>query len=159
MFCGTAGRRVAAGRSLVSGGCGGSMDKVIAIFVAVLFAYFVSLWFGLVIWTFNDIRSRSQNIITQLVSTMLVLAFFVFGLLLYYMVRPSLTLAQAYERSLEEETLLQEIEARHLCPTCNSRVEDDFMICPTCLTKLRRQCHFCTKLLAPEWTICPYCGR
>src|SRR5439155_24110877 len=69
------------------------------------------------------------------------------------------TLVEAYEHSLEEETLLQEIENRHLCPTCNERVQDDFQVCPSCLTKLRRQCHFCNHLLAPEWSLCPYCGR
>ena len=53
----------------------------------------------------------------------------------------------------------QEIENRHLCPTCNERVQDDFQVCPSCLTKLRRQCHFCNHLLAPEWSLCPYCGR
>jgi RNA polymerase subunit RPABC4/transcription elongation factor Spt4 len=38
-------------------------------------------------------------------------------------------------------------------------VQDDFQVCPSCLTKLRRQCHFCNHLLAPEWSLCPYCGR
>jgi RNA polymerase subunit RPABC4/transcription elongation factor Spt4 len=135
------------------------MDKIIAILLAVLFAYALSLWFSLVVWTFNDIRARSQNIITQLLATLLPLVFWVFGLLLYYMLRPSQTLVEAYEHSLEEETLLQEIEARHLCPNCSHRVEEDFQICPACLSKLRRQCHFCTRLLALDWTICPYCGR
>ena len=75
------------------------------------------------------------------------------------LLRPQQTLVEAYEHSLEEETLLQEIENRHLCPTCNERVQDDFQVCPSCLTKLRRQCHFCNHLLAPEWSLCPYCGR
>ncbi len=135
------------------------MDKIIAIVLAVLFAYLLSLWFSLVVWTLNDIRSRSQNVITHLLAAVLVLIFNVFGALLYLMLRPSQTLVEAYEKSLEEETLLQEIEARHLCPNCNHRVEEDYQICPNCLTKLRRQCHFCTKLLALDWTICPYCGR
>jgi len=94
-----------------------------------------------------------------LLATLLVLGTGPFGLLLYYMLRPQQTLVEAYEHSLEEETLLQEIENRHLCPNCNERVQDDFLVCPNCLTKLRRQCHFCSHLLAPEWSLCPYCGR
>ncbi len=135
------------------------MRTVVTVLLSGLFAYGLALWFSLVIWTFNDVRARSQNIVTQLVGTTIVLMFNVFGLLLYYIIRPKQTLAEAYEKSLEEETLLQEIENRHLCPTCSQRIEDDYMICPTCFTKLRNQCHFCSHLLAPEWSLCPFCGR
>jgi RNA polymerase subunit RPABC4/transcription elongation factor Spt4 len=135
------------------------MRTVVTILLSGLFAYGLALWFSLVIWTFNDVRARSQNIVTQLLGTTIVLMFNLFGLLLYYIIRPKQTLAEAYEKSLEEETLLQEIENRHLCPTCSQRIEDDYMICPTCFTKLRNQCHFCSHLLAPEWSLCPYCGR
>jgi RNA polymerase subunit RPABC4/transcription elongation factor Spt4 len=130
-----------------------------AILASMLVAYMAALWFALAMWTFNDVRARSQNIVTQLLATVLVLGAGPFGLLLYYILRPQQTLVEAYEHSLEEETLLQEIENRHLCPTCNERVQDDFQVCPSCLTKLRRQCHFCNHLLAPEWSLCPYCGR
>jgi RNA polymerase subunit RPABC4/transcription elongation factor Spt4 len=135
------------------------MQHTFAIIAAMLVAYLVALWFALAMWTFNDVRARSQNIVTQLLATVLVLGAGPFGLLLYYILRPQQTLVEAYEHSLEEETLLQEIENRHLCPTCNERVQDDFQVCPSCLTKLRRQCHFCNHLLAPEWSLCPYCGR
>jgi RNA polymerase subunit RPABC4/transcription elongation factor Spt4 len=135
------------------------MQHTFAIVASMLVAYMVALWFALAMWTFNDARARSQNIVTQLLATVLVLGAGPFGLLLYYILRPQQTLVEAYEHSLEEETLLQEIENRHLCPTCNERVQDDFQVCPSCLTKLRRQCHFCNHLLAPEWSLCPYCGR
>lgn len=140
-------------------GSGEIMRTVVTILFSGLFAYGLALWFSLVIWTFNDVRARSQNIVTQLLGTSIVLLFNVFGLLLYYIIRPKQTLAEAYEKSLEEETLLQEIENRHLCPNCNQRIQDDFLLCPSCFTKLRRQCHFCSHLLAPEWTLCPFCGR
>lgn len=130
-----------------------------AIIASAIVSYIAMMWAGLFFWTFNDIRTRSQNIVTQLLATLLVLGTGPFGLLLYFVLRPQQTLVEAYEHSLEEETLLQEIESRHLCPNCNERVQDDFLVCPSCLTKLRRQCHFCSHLLAPEWSLCPYCGR
>lgn len=136
-----------------------NMRVVVTILLSGLFAYLLALWFSLVVWTFNDIRSRSQNIVTQLLGTSIVLLFNLLGLLLYYIIRPRQTLAEAYEKSLEEETLLQEIETRHLCPNCSHRIQDDFMKCPVCFTTLRRQCHFCNHLLAPEWSLCPFCGR
>jgi hypothetical protein len=133
--------------------------QTFAIIVALIVSYGAMVWIGMVFWTFNDIRARSQNIVTQILATILVLFSGPLGLFLYYILRPHQTLVEAYEHSLEEETLLQEIENRHLCPTCNERIQDDFQVCPSCLTKLRRQCHFCSRLLAPEWSLCPYCGR
>jgi hypothetical protein len=133
--------------------------QTVAIIVALIVSYGAMVWIGMVFWTFNDIRARSQNIVTQILATILVLVSGPLGLFLFYILRPQQTLVEAYEHSLEEETLLQEIENRHLCPTCNERIQDDFQVCPSCLTKLRRQCHFCSRLLAPEWSLCPYCGR
>jgi RNA polymerase subunit RPABC4/transcription elongation factor Spt4 len=63
-----------------------------------------------------------------------------------------------YERSLEEEALLQGIEERLACPGCNRRIEEDFMICPTCHTRLKKECPNCGRLLHLRWNICPYCG-
>ena len=40
------------------------------------------------------------------------------GLLIYIFLRPRETLSEAYERSLEEEALLQEIEEKPVCPGC-----------------------------------------
>ena len=64
---------------------------------------------------------------------------------------------QAYERSLEEEALLQEIEERTICPNCRHRVEHDYRICPNCLNKLKDVCLNCEKLVELDWTVCPYC--
>ncbi len=85
--------------------------------------------------------------------------FNIFGLVLYMILRPRETLAEAYERSLEEETLLQEIEERQHCPNCRQRVQADFMVCPFCHTELKQRCPRCEKLLLPKWELCPYCGN
>ncbi|MGB0389432.1 MAG: zinc ribbon domain-containing protein, partial [Ardenticatenaceae bacterium] len=61
-------------------------------------------------------------------------------------------------RALEEEALLQDIEERHACPSCNYSVEDDFLLCPNCSTRLKNRCSNCEKLMKLEWNICPYCG-
>ncbi|HEX2185819.1 MAG TPA: zinc ribbon domain-containing protein, partial [Chloroflexota bacterium] len=73
--------------------------------------------------------------------------------------RPRETLAEAYERSLEEETLLQEIEERQSCPSCRQRVQPDFMFCPHCHTELKQRCSRCDRLLLLRWDLCPYCGN
>jgi RNA polymerase subunit RPABC4/transcription elongation factor Spt4 len=121
-------------------------------------AYLIATWFVLAIWTFRDIESRSKSVVTQVFSTLLVVLFWVPGLLLYWLLRPKETLDEAYQRSLEEEYLLQDLEEMPLCPTCNHLVQDEWQICPHCATQLREPCSTCGQLIDLKWEICPYCG-
>lgn len=121
-------------------------------------AYLIATWFVLAIWTFRDIESRSKSVVTQVFSTLLVVLFWVPGLLLYWLLRPKQTLDEAYQRSLEEEYLLQDLEEMPLCPTCNHLVQDDWQICPHCATQLREPCSNCGQLIDLKWDVCPYCG-
>jgi len=139
-----------------------TIQPFVVMFAALLAAFLTATWIGAVIWAFRDIRSRSRDIFAQVLATLMVLVFFplfpVPGLLLYLILRPRETLAEIYERSLEEEVLLQGIEERLACPGCNRRIEDAFMICPTCHTRLKKACPSCGRLLHLRWNICPYCG-
>ena len=121
-------------------------------------AYLVALWFVLAVWTFRDIETRSRSVVTQVFSTLLVVLFWIPGLLLYRLLRPKETLDEAYQRSLEEEYLIQDLEELPLCPSCSHFVEDDFQICPNCNTQLREKCVSCERLIDLRWEICPYCG-
>lgn len=121
-------------------------------------AYLIALWFVLAVWTFRDIETRSRSVVTQVFSTLLVVLFWVPGLLLYRLLRPSETLDEAYQRSLEEEYLIQDLEELPLCPSCNHFVEDDFQICPHCHSQLREPCTSCERLIDLRWEVCPYCG-
>ena len=49
--------------------------------LAIGIAYLIALWFALVAWTFRDIEARSRSVFTQVFSTLLVVLFFVPGLL------------------------------------------------------------------------------
>ena len=135
-----------------------SIELVLQLALAFIGAYVFAFWFSLVVWTYRDIRARSHDVFLQVLATMLVLLFNLPGLLLYFLLRPRETLAEAYERSLEEETLLQEIEEFHGCPYCRQRVEPDYQICPGCHGRLKQPCPDCGRLLQLNWTICPYCG-
>lgn len=121
-------------------------------------AYLVALWFVLVVWTYRDIESRSKNVVTQIFSTLLVVLFWVPGVLLYMILRPKETLDSTFQRSLEEEYLLQDLEELPLCPSCERYVNDDFVLCPHCQTKLRDNCHECGRLVDLTWAVCPYCA-
>ncbi len=106
----------------------------------------------------RDVRSRTQDVILQVSATLLVAVFNLGGLFIYLIVRPRQTLAELYERQLEEESLLAEMTERQTCPTCHYRVDGEFQICPSCGTKLRRPCPRCDHLLELKWNVCPYCG-
>lgn len=139
-----------------------TIQPFVIAFAALFAAFLTAVWISVVIWTFRDIRSRSRDIFAQVLATLMALVFFPFfplpGLILYYILRPRETLAEVYERSLEEEALLQGIEERLACPGCNRRIEEEFMICPTCHTRLKKACPACGRLLHLRWNICPYCG-
>jgi len=139
-----------------------TIQPFVVMFAALFAAFLTAVWISVVIWTFRDIRGRSRDIFAQVLATLMVFIFFPFfpfpGLILYYILRPRETLAEVYERSLEEEALLQGIEERLACPGCNRRIEEEFMICPTCHTRLKKACPACGRLLHLRWNICPYCG-
>jgi RNA polymerase subunit RPABC4/transcription elongation factor Spt4 len=139
-----------------------TIQPFLVMFVALLGAFLTAVWVSAVIWAFRDIRARSRDIFAQILATLMVFLFFPLfplpGLLLYLMLRPRETLAEIYERTLEEEALLQGIEERLACPSCNRRIEEDFLVCPTCHTRLKKGCVACDRRLHLRWTICPYCG-
>lgn len=135
-----------------------SVGLVLQVAIALFGAFFLAFWISLIIWTFRDVRSRSRDIFAQLLATLMVIIFNVPGLVLYFMLRPQETLAQSYERALEEEALLQDIEERFSCPGCKRKIQPEFQYCPACNTRLKRPCPSCNRLLQLHWTMCPYCG-
>jgi hypothetical protein len=113
---------------------------------------------GMAIWTFRDIRSRSRDALAHILATLLVIVLPIIGLVVYFMLRPKETLTDAYERSLEQEALLQAIEEPEICPGCGQRVRGDYLYCPACHTKLKSACPACDRPLHLRWSLCPYCG-
>lgn len=125
--------------------------------------YVVLLWLGTAYWAFRDMQARTENPILPYFAAALVIFFtpllFVFAVILYMIVRPRETLAEVYERSLAEESLLAEVEKNELCPVCRDRVDADWLVCPNCRTRLHRVCPSCNRLADPTWPLCAYCGH
>ncbi|MBL8134922.1 MAG: zinc ribbon domain-containing protein [Anaerolineae bacterium] len=117
----------------------------------------VAFWLAMIVWTYRDMRARSRDALAQILVTLLVVVLTLPGLLIYIFLRPRETLSEAYERSLEEEALLQEIEEKPTCPGCKQRVEEDWQACPNCHTRLKRPCTRCGRMLELGWDVCPYC--
>lgn len=132
--------------------------NIVQVLVAFTSAFAVALWISLVVWTFRDARSRSRDAFAVLLSTLMTVIFGPLGLLLYFLLRPQVTLAELYERSLEEEALLQDLEERARCGGCSRVVDDAWIVCPDCHTQLKRVCQKCNHGLHLRWNICPYCA-
>jgi RNA polymerase subunit RPABC4/transcription elongation factor Spt4 len=121
-------------------------------------AFLAALWVALVVWTYRDIRNRARDRLVHILAPLLVAVLNLPGVLVYLILRPQRTLEEEYQRTLEEEALLQAIEDQLLCPGCERRVKDEWQVCPNCQTKLRKACHACGKLMELPWNICPYCA-
>ncbi len=139
-----------------TGGLLGALSSALGLIIGFVVAFTVIFWLSLIIWTFRDIRSRTQDFLSQILATLLVTVFFIGGLFIYMILRPRQTLAEIYERQLEEESLLAEMTERQTCNNCHARVESDFQVCPSCGQKLKRPCPKCERLLELRWVFCPY---
>ena len=135
-----------------------SITFYVQLTITVLGAFLAALWLALTIWTFRDMRARSRDIFAQLLATLVVAILNIPGFIVYLILRPRETLAEAYERSIEEEALLQEIEERQTCPGCSRNVDEDWHYCPNCQTILKKPCRSCGRLLDLTWNVCPFDG-
>jgi RNA polymerase subunit RPABC4/transcription elongation factor Spt4 len=135
-----------------------NLATAVSLLVAILGAAVFAFWVAMGIWAFNDIRLRSRDWLAILLAVLLVLIFPIVGLALYLMIRPKQTLAEAYDRALEEEALLREIEESMACATCGSPVKENWVYCPNCHNQLQHSCPNCGSLARNEWEICVFCG-
>ena len=120
--------------------------------------FLTALWLSLVIWTYRDIKARARDPLGRILAVLVVAVLFLPGIVVYLILRPRQTLEDEYQRTLEEEALLQSIEETPVCPGCARRTQPDWILCPNCHTKLKKPCHHCGNLMELAWNLCPYCG-
>jgi hypothetical protein len=138
-------------------------NPIVQLATQLIVIYVVLLWLGTAYWAFRDMQARTENPILPYFAAALIIFFtpllFLFAVVLYLIVRPRETLAEVYERSLAEESLIAEVEKNELCPVCRDRVNADWLVCPTCRTRLHRVCPSCNRLAEPTWPLCAFCGH
>jgi RNA polymerase subunit RPABC4/transcription elongation factor Spt4 len=125
--------------------------------------YIVIIWLAAAYWAFRDMQLRSENPILPYLAAALIVLFtpvlFLFGVVVYRIVRPQEKIGEVYERNLAEEALLAEVESVKSCPACRRRVNEEWIICPTCRTRLNRVCANCGRLVGLDWSLCAWCGK
>ena len=137
-------------------------SPVVQFVVYSILAYLVVLWLASAYWVFRDMQQRTENAILPYLAASLVIVFlpvFPLAVFVYKIIRPHEKIGEVYERNLAEEALLAEVEAIKSCPTCARRVNDEWIICPTCRTRLNRVCPNCSRLVGLDWSLCAWCGK
>ena len=143
---------------------GGIFDSPIVQFgLRMIGVYLVILWLATAYWAFRDMQQRSDNaLLPYLAAAGIILftpVFFVLAVWVYKIVRPHEKIGEVWERNLAEEALLAEVEAIRHCPGCERRIDDEWIICPSCRTRLNRVCPNCSRLVGMDWSLCAFCGR
>lgn len=131
--------------------------------IYVIAAYIVLIWLASAFWAYRDMRLRTSSAVTPYVAALAIIlftpVFFLFGLLLYRIIRPKETIAEVNERVLAEEAMLAEVATHAQCANCERPVHEDWIICPSCRNRLRRVCPNCEHLIELDWTLCAWCGK
>lgn len=135
-----------------------SLQAYLTVILSVAGGLLALLWLAVVVWAYRDCRARTRSAGAAALTLLLVALLPVVGLVVYLLLRPRETLAEGYDRALEQEALLQQIEERPVCPTCSRPTQANWFLCPTCHTHLRQPCPVCNSPLELHWDICPYCG-
>ncbi len=138
-------------------------NPIVQLGIRAVGVYIVLIWLASAFWAYRDMQHRSANPVAPYLAAAFIIlftpVFFVFAILLYRIVRPKETVAEANERALAEEAMLADIEARPHCANCSRPVHEDWIICPSCRNRLRRVCPNCSRLVELDWSLCAWCGK
>ena len=119
----------------------------------------VVFWLAVAYWVFKDARRRIGD--PWLVGAASVLGLFppFLGALIYMLFRPPEYLQDVRERELEIKAMEESLGrgGGRSCPVCRAEIDDNFLVCPVCTTRLRQACPTCKAPLEPLWQVCPYC--
>jgi hypothetical protein len=138
-------------------------NPIVTFALQAIAVYIVILWLAAAYWAFRDMQLRSENPVLPYLAAALIVLFtpvlFLFGVIVYRIVRPQEKIGEVYERNLAEEALLAEVESIKTCPACRRRIQDEWIICPSCRTRLNRVCANCGRLVGLDWSLCAWCGK
>ena len=148
----------------VTNAIGGVFDSpLVQLGLRAIAVYWIIFWLAASYWAFRDLQLRTDNPVLPYLAAAFIILFtpvlFVAAIVIYRIVRPHEKIDEVYERTLAQEAMLAEIETVRNCPTCRRRVHEDWIVCPTCRTRLARVCPNCSRLVGLDWSVCAWCGR
>jgi hypothetical protein len=130
-----------------------TIARNLSIFLVVVF------WLAVGYWVYKDARRRIEDPWLVAMATVLGLVPPFVGALIYMLFRPPEYLDDVRERELEIKAMEESLGRRRQqhCPVCRAEIDENFLICPVCTTRLRQACATCKQPLEPLWQVCPYC--
>ena len=131
----------------------GAFKATVRLFLFLLAA----LYLALIFWTFKDAKRRIADPILVAVAVATAIVFPFVGVIIYMILRPPEYLDDVRERELEIRAMERRLGHDQRCPYCRSEIEQSYLVCPVCTTRLKDPCRRCKSPLEPAWKICPYC--
>ena len=122
--------------------------------IRLLSLFLFILWLSMIYWTYRDAEKRGA---IGIYWAAVVLFFNIFGLIIYFILRPPEYLADVQERELEIMAKEETLNSERTCYGCHKPIKSDFLICPYCMKKLKKSCPACNRPLNLDWNVCPYC--
>ncbi len=124
--------------------------------------YLLLIWFASVVWVIRDISNRTKDPISIFVAVAISLMLPFVGLPIYFILRPSATLNQSFENSIEQQLLLTEMYNIDICsnPRCRKPLKENWITCVYCGRQERKLClkPDCKTVMAKKWAFCPKCS-
>ena len=71
-------------------------------FLKFLLLYFLIVWIAMIAWVLKDITNRTNSIILQIFSVLIIICLTPFGIFIYLLIRPSRTLFEKFYDYIEE---------------------------------------------------------
>lgn len=137
-------------------------QPVVRALVAGVAIYFVMLWLATAFWAFHDVRRRQRDpALPYVVAASIILVsplLYPLAVIVYRIVRPGETLSDSRERQLNDRLVDVEVADSLHCPGCGHAVEEQWLACPSCRTRLAHQCLSCQRSMGLDWTLCAWCG-
>lgn len=137
-------------------------QPVVRALVAGAAIYLVLVWLAAAFWAFHDLRRRHRDpALPYVAAAAIIIAspmLFPLAVIVYRIVRPGETLAESRERQLNDRLVDLEVSESLHCPGCGQGVEEQWLACPACRTRLAHRCLSCHRSMGLDWTVCAWCG-
>jgi hypothetical protein len=125
--------------------------------------YLALLWLATAWWVLHDMRRRHRDPALPFVAAAGIIVaspvLFPLALVVYRIVRPGQTLAEGRERELTDRLTALDAQEHLTCPGCALAVDESWLACPECRTRLAHRCRECDRTMGLDWSVCAWCGN
>ncbi|MCQ2752242.1 MAG: zinc ribbon domain-containing protein [Coriobacteriales bacterium] len=118
--------------------------------IILIFIYLLAIY-----WVHNDAKERGANAKVWTIIAIIPIA----GLIAYCLLRPKFTYAEQDEINRDMELTSRQLRNYGNCSKCSYPIERNYIVCPSCGSKLRNVCNHCGYILEPDWAFCPACAN